>query len=142
MKHIVVGLGEHGRSTVVDVREIAVDADGRFTEVLWTTECSPPELAVPHRGPDDETLDLGVRATGTRWFSVRRGPGPSPVGMHRTDTLDYQLVVEGEATLILEDGEIVMQAGDSVVIPGLPHGWAGGPEGYTMHAVLLGFPVP
>jgi uncharacterized cupin superfamily protein len=43
--------------------------------------------------------------------------------MHRTKTLDYVLVIEGEAVLILDDTEVVLNKGDVVVQRGTDHAW-------------------
>lgn len=44
--------------------------------------------------------------------------------MHRTETIDYGIVLDGEITLILDEGETVVRAGDIVVQRGTNHGWA------------------
>jgi hypothetical protein len=44
--------------------------------------------------------------------------------MHRTETIDYGIVLEGEITLILDVGETVVRAGDIVIQQGTNHGWA------------------
>ena len=44
--------------------------------------------------------------------------------MHRTQTVDYGIVLEGELTLILDEGETVVKAGDIVVQRGTNHGWS------------------
>jgi len=45
-------------------------------------------------------------------------------GMHRTDTVDYEYVVSGEAWLELDDGkEVLVRAGDTVVQNGTRHAW-------------------
>ena len=44
--------------------------------------------------------------------------------MHRTETVDYGIVLEGEVTLILDVGETLVRAGDIVIQRGTNHGWA------------------
>lgn len=44
--------------------------------------------------------------------------------MHRTETIDYGIVLEGEITLIMDEGETIVRAGDIVVQRGTNHGWA------------------
>jgi len=44
--------------------------------------------------------------------------------MHRTQSIDYGIVLEGEITLIVDEGETVVRAGDIVVQRGTNHGWA------------------
>ncbi len=44
--------------------------------------------------------------------------------MHRTETIDYGIVLEGEIVLILDEGETVLGPGDIVIQCGTNHGWA------------------
>jgi hypothetical protein len=44
--------------------------------------------------------------------------------MHKTETIDYGIVLDGELTLIMDVGETVVRAGDIVVQRGTNHGWA------------------
>ena len=44
--------------------------------------------------------------------------------MHRTESIDYGIMLEGELTLILDEGETVVRAGDIVIQRGTNHGWA------------------
>lgn len=44
--------------------------------------------------------------------------------MHRTETVDYGIVLEGEIVLIMDEGETVCKAGDIIVQRGTNHGWA------------------
>lgn len=50
-------------------------------------------------------------------------PGEHP-GMHRTETVDYAIVMEGELTAILEGVETVLRAGDVLIQRGTNHAWA------------------
>src|SRR4029077_5402947 len=43
--------------------------------------------------------------------------------MHRTRTLDYAVVIEGEVVLILEDSEVTVKKSDVVVQRGTNHAW-------------------
>ncbi len=44
--------------------------------------------------------------------------------MHRTETVDYGLVLEGEVVLIMDEGETTVRAGDIVIQRGTNHGWS------------------
>ncbi|WP_349974980.1 cupin domain-containing protein [Pseudomonas sp. WHRI 8519] len=44
--------------------------------------------------------------------------------MHRTETLDYGIVTEGEVWLVLDDEEIHLHRGDVVVQRGTNHAWS------------------
>jgi hypothetical protein len=52
------------------------------------------------------------------------GSGSRHVFMHRTETIDYGIVLEGEIALILDEGETTVRAGDIVIQRGTNHGWA------------------
>jgi mannose-6-phosphate isomerase-like protein (cupin superfamily) len=51
------------------------------------------------------------------------GLGKDDPGMHFTNTADHFYVIEGEVVLVLESGDVVMQAGDIGICRGVMHGW-------------------
>ena len=44
--------------------------------------------------------------------------------MHRTETIDYGIVLSGELTLVLDDSEVTLRAGDMVIQRGTNHAWS------------------
>jgi len=48
---------------------------------------------------------------------------PHPL-MHRTESVDYGIVIEGELTLVLDDSEVLLKSGSVVVQRGTNHAWA------------------
>ncbi len=44
--------------------------------------------------------------------------------MHRTESVDYGIVIEGELTLVLDDSEVQLKPGSVVVQRGTNHAWA------------------
>jgi len=44
--------------------------------------------------------------------------------MHRTETIDYGVVLSGELVLVMDEGETTVHAGDIIVQRGTNHGWA------------------
>jgi len=44
--------------------------------------------------------------------------------MHRTETIDYAIVLEGEITMLLDDSEVLLKAGDVLVQRGTNHAWS------------------
>jgi hypothetical protein len=136
MQHVVTGLGPDGRSTVLARRDLSEPPGDQvvFERIAGTDEL-PPHLLASLAGHGD-AIDIGVPEVGSSWLIVK-WPPRSDAYMHRTDTLDYDVVLRGEVTLLLEDGEVVLRAGDSVVIPGVLHGWRAGPEGCVSSVVLL-----
>ena len=93
--------------------------------------------------PDAANIDAAERARRARAASAvpdkyRVGLISDHPGMHVTDTIDYIAVVRGEITLVLEDGEEVLRAGDVVVDRGVPHAWENrGVEPALIVAVLV-----
>ena len=136
MQHVVTGLGPDGRSTVLERRDLSEPPGAQVVvETIAGTEELPPRLLASLAGQGD-AANIGVPQVGSSWLIVKWPPN-SDAYMHRTDTLDYDVVLSGQLTLVLEDGDVVLDAGDSVVIPGVLHGWRAGPEGCVSSVVLL-----
>ena len=55
--------------------------------------------------------------------STVKNDSPHPL-MHRTESVDYGIVIEGEMTLVLDRGEVALKAGSVVVQRGTNHAWA------------------
>jgi quercetin dioxygenase-like cupin family protein len=52
------------------------------------------------------------------------GKGGRHPMMHRTESIDYALVLSGEITMVLDDSEVLLKAGDIVVQRGSNHAWS------------------
>ena len=131
------------------VRELAAAPGVVFHEV-WNTSGAPTLVG---NGPDPTTGDLILPppAHGTRIRFVDFPPetddllqadakqafseigdvaastvttdAPHPF-MHRTETVDYGIVIEGEMTLVLDKGEVDLKPGSVVIQRGTNHAWA------------------
>jgi mannose-6-phosphate isomerase-like protein (cupin superfamily) len=55
--------------------------------------------------------------------STVQSHSPHPL-MHRTESIDYGVVIEGEMTLVLDDSEVLLKPGSVVVQRGTNHAWA------------------
>lgn len=55
--------------------------------------------------------------------STVQSTSPHPL-MHRTESVDYGVVIEGELTLVLDDSEVQLKVGSVVVQRGTNHAWA------------------
>ena len=138
---------EDARATAI--RTVAERPGYRAVNV-WRTEGMPmpvgaPDTIADHQGilpPDNGTIlriidfppepaDPAERrrrilATFGGIFSdathdQREGAHP---GMHRTDTVDYAIVLEGEIWAVMDQGETLMRAGDVLIQRGTNHAWA------------------
>lgn len=55
--------------------------------------------------------------------STVKQDSPHPL-MHRTESVDYGIVIEGEMTLVLDDSEVPLKQGSVVIQRGTNHAWA------------------
>ena len=68
-------------------------------------------------------MQAGFREIGDVGASTASDAAPHPL-MHRTESVDYGVVIEGELTLVLDKGEVPLKAGSVVVQRGTNHAWA------------------
>ncbi len=81
----------------------------------------PPEPEVVRRmTPED--LQRAFAALGNPKAATFGKGGRHPL-MHRTETIDYAIVLAGEITMLLDEGEVVLRAGDILVQCGTNHAW-------------------
>jgi quercetin dioxygenase-like cupin family protein len=73
---------------------------------------------------------------GGTWDRGGQNAYSSPI--HKSATVDYGIVLEGERVLLLDDGEHVMRPGDVVVQLGNWHGWTNPRGGSLMAFVMMG----
>jgi uncharacterized cupin superfamily protein len=45
-------------------------------------------------------------------------------GFHKTDTIDYAIVLSGEIYALMDDGEVLLKAGDVLIQRGTNHAWS------------------
>ena len=97
---------------------------GTVSTLIWSTDRTPADIAV-----GEEIEDLGARtigtappANGTRFAVIDFPPGNQP-RMHRTETIDYVIVLEGEIEMDMDDSTVKMKAGDVMVQRGTNHAW-------------------
>jgi len=100
-------------------------ASGAQSTLIWITEGAPAEMPV-----GEHVEDLGARilgtpppANGTR-FAVITFPAGNPGRMHRTETIDYVIVMQGELDMDMDDSTVKLKAGDVMVQRGTNHAWA------------------
>jgi mannose-6-phosphate isomerase-like protein (cupin superfamily) len=77
-------------------------------------------------------------AMGNQRASTYAANGRHPM-MHRTETVDYAIVLSGQVTCVLDDSEVVLRAGDVLVQCGTNHAWSNrGTEPCQIAFVLIG----
>jgi mannose-6-phosphate isomerase-like protein (cupin superfamily) len=126
---------EHRPVALTDLWQIPsvpapIDSDGRQA-------LTEPFTLAPDRGGvklrvvqfDPEPAHTGSRADGQDVFA-EMGAGGEHVAearhpfMHRTETVDFGLVLEGSITMLLDHEDVEVSAGDVVIQRGTNHAWS------------------
>jgi mannose-6-phosphate isomerase-like protein (cupin superfamily) len=133
-RRVVTGHSSEGVSIVVSDGPVPVTRelpqDGVAFHEIWNTTGAPaPINALEEVDPTERELAVPPPPLGTKIRINEFAPGhlderglQSPV--HRTESIDYGIVLEGEITLVLDDSEVTLHAGDVVVQRGTDHAWA------------------
>jgi mannose-6-phosphate isomerase-like protein (cupin superfamily) len=90
-------------------------------------------LAPPVNGTRIRVLDIPPDKPGTDFDTVFDSIGGKAAhvdeanrrhaSFHRTRSIDYGIVLSGEITLLVDEGEVTARAGDIVIQRGTNHGW-------------------
>jgi hypothetical protein len=87
---------------------------------LWSSTTMPCN---PEFDPRGGKVELQPGQNGTIFRVLELPPG-CPPHMHKTETVDYVIMLEGECDIILDDGaEVHMNQGDMMVQNATYHGW-------------------
>jgi quercetin dioxygenase-like cupin family protein len=79
----------------------------------------PPEI---RNMPAEKAREVFAAMGNASAATFGRG-GRHPM-MHRTETIDYAVVLEGEITMLLDDADVHLTAGDVVIQCGTNHAWS------------------
>lgn len=111
-----VGIGQLIESA--PIRTVLPSVAGT-TALLVTFPPAEPEQTAQTITPEDIAQELEERLPGfAQTFE------PDAPGFHRTDTIDYAVLIQGELTLLLDNNERAhLKAGDVVVQNGTRHAW-------------------
>ncbi|MCC6473119.1 MAG: cupin domain-containing protein [Burkholderiales bacterium] len=90
---------------------------------LWSTDSMPADAFGSDPVLPGVKPALHPKPHGTV-FRIVEFPAGAPAVMHKTDTVDYAIVLSGEIDMILDDGaEVHMNTGDVMVQRATYHGW-------------------
>ena len=132
-RRVVTGHDKSGKSIVLSdgLPPIGLKFPERgvaFFEI-WSTNASPAPLSAAEAEPTHELVELAPKSRGTVIRILDFLPGFSKESsgtrpfIHRTETVDYGIVLEGEIFLLLDESEVHLKAGDVVVQRGTDHAW-------------------
>ena len=168
MRRIVTGHNALGKSIITidgpPARSIGEDVGGLFE--IWNTDGMPIETTDNVDRADSEII-LSPPANGTKFRYFQINPTPEGVpwdvlqdlaaqafdrigaahhridtskhpAMHKTETVDYIILLKGDVSLLLDEEEVRLQPFDTVVQRGTNHAWVNnGSEPALLIAVLI-----
>jgi mannose-6-phosphate isomerase-like protein (cupin superfamily) len=97
---------------------------GSASTLMWSTDQTPADISIGENIEDlgARTLGTAPPANGTR-FTINDIPAGRPGLMHRTETLDYAIVLAGEIDMVMDDSSVTLRTGDVVIQRGTNHSW-------------------
>lgn len=164
-RRVVTGHDKKGKAVVIKdgvAENVKIrGAAGVAATLLWVTDQTPADLS---GSEDAANREIGVAPpdSGTVFRIVEFQPqtgGSTPAEaeaiikqmgveqdpakkrnpfMHRTRSIDYALVLSGKITMLLDEDDIELEAGDIVIQRGTNHAWVNhGPEPCAIAFVLV-----
>ena len=168
MRRIITGHNQHGKSIITldgpPARSIGEDVGGLFevwntdgSDIISTDEIdradvdillSPPSGGtkfryfqinpLPEGVPDAMMQEIAADAFEKIGAAHHRVDTKKHPAMHKTETIDYIILLQGDVTLILDEEEIDLKPFDVVVQRGTNHAWVNnGDEPALLIAVLI-----
>jgi quercetin dioxygenase-like cupin family protein len=137
-RRIVTGHDAGGRAVILHdgaAPNVKRRPSGLVSTLLWTTDESPADA--------DRQDDRAARETGIpppergSIFRVVDFPPGAKGEMHRTRSIDYGVVIEGEIDMLLPGGEVHLHAGDVLVQQATDHAWENRGEATCRIAFIL-----
>ena len=171
VKRIVTGLNAQQESEIsmmgLCTNRLEVQGwPGAFVNELWVTNESPVDNAGtadaalrpirhdPTRSgtifrvveiPPETDLQVDAAATFAQMGSANRPTDKDKsrhFSMHKTNSIDYTVVISGECTMLLERGEVQIRQGDCIVQRGTAHAWVNRSKAPCIMAFILIDAVP
>ena len=123
IRRVVTGHDKQGRAKVLideQVKNVISNRPGATSSVIWQTTGFPINNDGDH-DPSDQKIATTVD-NGTVFRVLKFDPGVSPRN-HRTDSIDYAVVMSGAIDMELDAGSVHLKAGDVLVQRGTIHNW-------------------
>ena len=127
VRRVVTGHGGNNVAKVIregDAANTKTPREGVASTLMWCTDAIPADISL-----GEGVEDMGARILGTappengsRFIIMEFGPGIASE-MHRTETIDYIAVLEGEIDMHMDDSTVTLRAGDVMVQRGTNHAW-------------------
>jgi mannose-6-phosphate isomerase-like protein (cupin superfamily) len=144
VRKVVMGHDDAGRTIVLsDAPAVSHATAGAGMTVfdIWETFAAPTPIPPREPDPSDRPLDFRMPKIGTRVRIAEIAPaGDRAPFMHRTESVEAVLVLRGEMTMLIDDGqEVVLRAGDTLIQRATNHAWVNrGPESCRILFIMIG----
>lgn len=138
-RRVVTGHDERGVSVFASdgpVPVVRTAPDGALFYEVWGTDAMPAPIGPDEPDPTVGALSVPPAPNGTK-IRINEFPPGMASPMHRTQSVDYGIVLSGEMVLVLDDSERVLRAGDVVVQRGTDHRWENRSEATARMAFIL-----
>lgn len=127
IRRVVTGHDANGVAKVLidgPATNVRSSRPGSASTLMWSTDEMPADIAIGEAIEDlgARTLGTAPPANGTR-FTINDIPPGRPGLMHRTETLDYAIVLAGEIDMVTDDATVTLRTGDVVIQRGTNHSW-------------------
>ena len=111
---------------------------GTSSTLIWCTDSMPCDMPIGENAEDMGARILGTYPPvhGTRFIVMQIDPGV-PGAMHRTETIDYIICIEGEIDMDMDDSTVKLKAGDTMVQRGTNHSWVNRSDKPAKLAIVL-----
>ena len=129
IRRVITGHDANGVAKVL-IDDFATNAKpsrrpgGGKSTLVWCSDRMPLDMAIGEKIEDMGARILGTAPppNGTR-FCVIDFPAGAPGTMHRTETVDYVLVLAGEIEMDMDQSTVKLKAGDILIQRGTNHSW-------------------
>lgn len=121
----------------------SITADPEETALILAPPKQGTRIRVIDFPPESDEIRNMTKEQAFEHFKTMKGEhaskadenAPHPL-MHKTETIDYGIVLEGELTLIVDRGETTAKAGDIIIQRGTNHAWSN-KSGKTCRVVFI-----
>ena len=123
IRRVVTGHDAQGRAKVLideQVSNVISMRPGANSSVIWSSVGFPVDNDGDH-DPSHKKIATTID-NGTVFRVISFGPGVAPRN-HRTDSIDYAVVISGEIDMELGIGSVHLKTGDVLVQRGTIHNW-------------------
>jgi mannose-6-phosphate isomerase-like protein (cupin superfamily) len=123
IRRVVTGHDDQGRAKVLideQVKNVFSHRPGAHYSVIWSSQGFPVDND-GNADPSGKSIGTTID-NGTVFRVVSFGPGVAPRN-HRTDSVDYAVVISGEIDMELDTETVHLKAGDVLVQRGTIHNW-------------------